>query len=196
MGANTVWSFEEANLFCGKEATDQSVSLHLKLSDVKLPAINEQYQEHRSMAGPVAFEINTILARLECTFTIVGVESQVYKMPYTWDENLMWFDMYGVIRDQLTGEIVKGHAQFHGKLGRVDPQAWRRGDLMHTACAIHGIRRYVLAFGDDQIYYWDFFTNTLIVGGVNRTADINQALHVPVAVGGITGTSAQFVTGI
>lgn len=194
MSANTIWSFEEANLFCGKEASDQSASLHLKLADVKLPAIDEQYAEHRSLAAPIAFEINTILARLECTFSIVGFEPQVYGLPASWNEDQMWFDMYGVVRDQLTGEIIKGHAQFHGKLGRVDPQDWRRGDLFHTACSIQGIRRYVFALGDEQIYYWDFFTNTLIVRSDNRTADINEALNIPTTTLGLEATPTQFTT--
>lgn len=196
--SSTILSFEEANMFCGKQASDNSVSLHLKLSEVKLPAMDELFQEHRSTAAPVALEINTIFARLECAFTIVGMDPQVYKViapsleSGEWDTDLMWFDMYGVIRDQLTGEIIRGHATFNGRLGGVDPQAWRRGDLFHTACAIQGIRHYELSLDSDSLYYWDFFSNTLIVGGVNRTAGINNALNIPTVTLGLESTPTNY----
>lgn len=198
MASNTILTFEEANLFCGKESTDNSVSLHLKLSEVKLPAMDELFQEHRSTAAPVALEVNTIFARLECSFTIVGMDPQVYTAiapafeSGQWNEDLMWFDMYGVVRDQLSGEIIKGHAKFNGRLGGVDPQAWRRGDLFHTACAIQGLRHYELSLDEESLYFWNFFSNTLIVGGVNRTAGINNTLHIPTTTLGLTATASDF----
>ena len=68
MPASTLLSLEAANMFCGKEANDLSNSLHLKLTEVNLPSIEENYSDHRGLGAPVAIEIDTVINRLECTF--------------------------------------------------------------------------------------------------------------------------------
>lgn len=179
MSANTLYTLEAANMFLGKEATDQSNALHLKLTEVKLPSIEEQYADHRGLGAPVGIEIDTVINRLECAFAIVGIDPQIATLPLSWFEDHQWFFFYGVVRDRLTGDAIQARAQMRGRLGRVDPQNWRRGDVMHTNGQIRAITYYQFEIGGARMYLWDFYNNVFYIGDDNRMAVTNDLLHIP-----------------
>ena len=175
-------TMEAANIFCGVTQPDNpSNSNHLRLTDVKLPGFDEQYVDHRATGAPVAIEINTVFARLECTFTLAGWTSDVSFLTDSWGIDLNQFWIYGALRDRVDGQVYKATASIFGRLGRADPQLWRRGDVMHWAYAIRGITSYQLTIeGDDApLYDWDYYNNTWQVNGDSRIADINAALMIP-----------------
>jgi P2 family phage contractile tail tube protein len=177
--SNSVWTMEEANIFCGSGPLDgTNSSNHLTLTEVKLPGLDQQYVDHRAGGAPVTVEISTIMARLECTFMLVGVTPQVMELLRSWLPSQNWFTIYGVIRDQITGELAQAAAAVQGQLARVDPQNWRRGDVMHTAYSIRGIRHYELQIASEQIYLWDFAENTFVVNGNDQNKAINSMLNV------------------
>jgi P2 family phage contractile tail tube protein len=173
------WTMEAANLFCGESPSDANASNHLTLTELKLPGLDMQYVDHRAGGAPVAIEIDTIIARLECTFSLVGVSPQVMGMLGSWQSSKNIFNAFGVIRDQVTGQAAQARAQIDGQLAKVDPTNWRRGDVMHVAYAIRGITHYELNIAGEPIFFWDFQTNTRIVGGVNQNRAINGLLQIP-----------------
>ena len=75
--ANPLVTLEAANLFCGKVPELITPSNHLVLAELKLPAWDEQYVDHRPGGAPVAIEIDTVFARPEVTFTLAGWNHQV-----------------------------------------------------------------------------------------------------------------------
>jgi P2 family phage contractile tail tube protein len=172
-----------ANLFCGAESADESNSNHLVLTEVKLPSLDNQFVDHRAGGAPITIEIDTIVGRLESTFVIAGWTPQISGLFYSWAGADNLFTMYGVVRDRQTGEAQQAIAYMRGKLGRSDPQNYRRGDVFHWNYAIRGITHYELQLADELIYFWDFFTNTFQVGGVNVMAAQNRFLDTGATLG-------------
>ena len=192
---NSVWTMESANLYVGSATLDTNASNHLTLSEVKLPALDVQYVDHRAGGAPIAIEIDTVIARLECAFTLVGVTPQVMTKLGSWVQSQNDFYIYGVIRDQQTGSAAQAAAYIQGQLSRVDPQNYRRGDVLHTVYGIRGIIHYELNIAGEQIYFWDFATNTRIIGTNDQNALTNQFLKVPNATANpVLGTVADFTS--
>lgn len=180
--ANPFWTLEDANLFCGSQPQTTGASNHLILTEMKLPAIDQQYADHRATGASISAEINTVIARLECPFVMLGMTPQVMGLISSWDQQSNWFTAYGVIRDQVTGEAAQAAAVIQGQLGRADPQNFRRGDVMHTNYSIRKVIHYELQIAGTSVYLWDFATNTLIVYGIDRNLVINNFL--------VTGSTA------
>lgn len=175
---NPVMVMDYANLFCGAAPDDDDKSNHLVLTELNLPAMDVQYADHRAAGAPIYIEIDTGMARLETTFVLVGVNTQVKKLVNSWETTERKFYAYGNVRDHLTGIAYQAAAAFIGQLGRADPQNFRKGDVMHTNYAIRMITHYELMLADQPIYLWDFFTSTRFFGGKNKNAEINSNLHI------------------
>lgn len=180
MPVTPLLTMEAANIFCGVQQPDNiNNSNHLRLTDVKLPGMDEQYVDHRAAGAPVAVEIDTVFARLECTFTLAGWNEQVAELTASWGVGPNQYWIFGALRDRVTGDVYQARAAIYGRMGRADPQLWRRGDIAHWAFSIRGITRYTLTVGNDAaIYDWDYFGNDFFVGGVDRLAQINAALNL------------------
>lgn len=177
--SNTVLTMDAANMFVGASPTDSNASLNLKITEVKLPAFDEGYVDHRALGAPLAIEINTIFNRLESSFQILGIDISVYTKLAPIQDIDQWFFIYGLLKDKLTGEQSQASAVMKGRLSRVDPQLYRRNDTLHTNFAIRGITQYDLTVAGTPIYRWDFFANSLIVGTNHVTALSNQLLNIP-----------------
>ncbi len=177
--SNLVWTLEDANMFCGVAAQDNTASNHLVLTEVKLPGLDMQFVDHRAGGAPISIEISTVMSRLECTFVILGLTPQILTLVGSWLNSQNWFWIYGVIRDQQNGLAAQAAAVIKGQLGRADPQNYRRGDVTHTNYAIRGIVHYEFSIAGQNIYQWDYMTNTRIIGGYNQNSAINQFLNVP-----------------
>jgi P2 family phage contractile tail tube protein len=173
-------TMEAANIFCGvEEPSDPTQSNHLRLTDIKLPGMDEQYVDHRAAGAPIAIEIDTVFARLECTFTLAGWSTDVAALIAQWGSNVNQFWIFGALRDRVTGNVLQGKASIFGRLGRADPQMWRRGDVSHWAYALKGIVRYKLDVGQDSpVYEFDYFNNIFNVAGTPVTQAVNAALNI------------------
>jgi P2 family phage contractile tail tube protein len=168
---------ESANLYCGKSSKDQGASNHLTLTEIQLPMLEEQYVEHRAGGAPVAIEIDTVVGRLEATFAVIGWTPQISQLFHSWATDDNYFTMYGVVRDRVSGDAQQAVSLMKGRLARSAPTNWRRGDVLNWNYSIKGITHYELALsGAGLIYFWDFFTNTLQVGGSDRNANTNSLL--------------------
>jgi phage tail tube protein FII len=167
---------EAANLFCGKTAADEGNSNHIVLSELQLPSMERQYSDHRATGAPVAIEIDTVTARPEATFMILGWTPQIMSLYQSWAGDDNWFTAYGLVRDRVSGVALQAIAVMRGQLGRVNPQNWRKGDLMHHNYSIRAMTYYQLVLADQPVFLWDFFSNTLIVGDKDVNADTNALL--------------------
>jgi Bacteriophage tail tube protein len=172
-------TMEAANIFCGVEApSDPTQSNHLRLTDVKLPGMDEQYVDHRAAGAPVAIEIDTVFARLESTFTLAGWSTDVAALIGQWGQASNQFWIFGALRDRVTGNVLQGKAAIFGRLGRADPNQWRRGDVSHWSYALKGITRYNLSVGGDPVYEFDYYNNIFNIAGSPVTQAVNQALNL------------------
>jgi uncharacterized protein len=178
--ASTLYVMEAANIFCGD--ADPSLSHHLDIRNVKLPELVENFVDHAPGGAPWAIEIDTHINRLEATFDLAGWDANVMSILASWSLPNRNFTVWGVIRDRQSGTPLEGQAIIQGRLGRVNPQPWRRGELQHHEYSIRSITGYQLTLNQVQIYNWNFFTNQLVIGGVDMNADTNTILKIPAAV--------------
>ena len=176
----TVYVMEAANLFCGDH--DPTASKHLTLAELRLPPLQEIYQDHHAGGARVAIEVALGIQKLEPTFKLNG-----------WDPDLLvqfglgagqsrMFTAYGVIRDKRTGIATEAKAIMQGRLGRIEPDAFQRGELQGHEYGINEVVHYELWFADKEKIFWDFFGGDWRLDGVSQNADERQILRIPPGV--------------
>jgi phage tail tube protein FII len=175
---------ESANLICGDTGGDAAPgqTTHLTLAELKLPGMEENYVDFLPGGAPVAIEVNTHINRLEASFNLNGWQPEVMGLLASSDINQQVFTAYGLIRNRVDGTASQAMAIMGGRLGRVNPTAFRKGDLMVYEFAIRSITFYELymARNGEQnsfnypIYKWDFFGSKFEVTDINGVvSDIN-----------------------
>ena len=168
---STIYQLSAANLFCGTStASSAATSLHLQLTEIKLPGWQEHYVDWRPGGSPVAVEIDMYMEKLSCTFACTGWQPQVAELIEAWSQSQNNFVMYGLIRDKFgassnhPGSDIQVIATIKGRLGIADPLNFKRGDPQGWQYAIRSIFAYHLQVGSETVFDWDFTQNTLNVG--------------------------------
>lgn len=183
---------EAVNLICGDEGDNVSPgeSTHLELQELKLPGLEEGFVDHNAGGSMLGIEVPMNINRLEATFNLAGWKPEVMSMIARSSIGYSRFTAYGVLRDRKTGNANDMRADLWGRLGRVNPTAYRKGDLQAHEYAIRAITHYELAYQtgpgtEKELYYFDFFSSERRVGGIDLNKEINQILRIP------GGTSAR-----
>lgn len=173
---STIYVMEAANLFCGSH--DPSASKHLTLSELKLPDLQENYTEHHPGGSRVGIEINTGIQKLESTFKLTGFDPQVLAQFGLGTKQSKFYTAYGVILDKSTGENHELKAVFQARLGKVAPDAFSRGDVQGHEYSLNEIMHYELWFKNEEKVFFDFFTNTWRIDGVDQNAVANGIMRI------------------
>lgn len=195
-----VYTMESVNLICSDRILDGAqaqpgVSTHLTIRELKLPNIEENFVDHVAGGAIAGIEIYSHINKLESTFTLAGWQPRVLEQLSRQDPQSMRYTAYGLIREHRSGAPCRAQAIIWGRLGQANPSAFRKGDMMEWAFAIKGITHYELYMQEvgevdtngnpisslvaHQIYYWDFFENNLMVGGINLKRQENIFLGIP-----------------
>ncbi|MDP1642712.1 MAG: phage major tail tube protein [Phenylobacterium sp.] len=175
--ASAFYIMEAVNLFAGDH--DPSNSKHLTLDEFKLPDLQEMFQDHAPGGAPVQVEIGTgMIQKLEPTFKLKGFDPDLLAQFGLGSNKLTRFTGYGVMRNARTGEGVQSIATIQGRLGRVAPDAQKRGELNGHEYTINQVMSYELEFAGRELFAWDFFTNKLRVNGVDQNAESNRLLGI------------------
>jgi P2 family phage contractile tail tube protein len=177
---STLYVWEAANLFVGDE--DPTKSKHLTIMSLKLPTLEELLQEHHAGGARVQIEIEVGVKKLEPTFKLVGFDPDLLVQFGLGSKARKAFTAYSVIRDKRTGQAIEGKAIMEGRLSRIAPDEYKRGDLMGNDYAINELTHYELYFNRKEKFYWDFFTNAFRVDGIDTNADENAILRIPSSV--------------
>lgn len=168
---------EAVNLFAGDH--DPSNSRHLTLDELKLPDLQEMFQDHTPGGAPVQVEIGMgVIQKLEPTFKLKGFDPDLLVQFGLGSKRLIRFTGYGVMRNLKTGEAIQSVATIEGRLGRIAPDAQKRGELNGHEYAINQVMHYELEFGGRELFAFDFLTNMLRVGGVDQMAETNRMLGI------------------
>jgi P2 family phage contractile tail tube protein len=179
-----ILTLEAANLFCGSSGT----SNHLRLLDVRLADLEEEYLDHRAGGAPVGIEIDVQINKLLCEFTLAGWTPEVASMISAWITDMNQFWIFGALRQRNTinGDVLKATAKIYGRLGKADPTNWQRGSVHHWSYAIRGIIQYRLDVDGTVIFDWDFFQNTLATKNASApradagpTAGVSTPVNIP-----------------
>ena len=188
MAANqTIYVMESANVICGdtRGKSSPGISTHLVLQELKLPAMEENYVDHAPAGAPIAIEIPTHFNKLEATFNLAGWDPVLMSYIGQNDPYYQRFTAYGLIRDRRTSKALQAIAVMQGRLGRVNPTAFSKGNLMAHEYSIKSIVSYSLTMQltangqPSEIYWWDFFTSVRRIGGKDLNKDMIRNLAIP-----------------
>jgi phage tail tube protein FII len=188
MANSTIYVMESANMICGDAGNSTAapgISTHLVLQELKLPTMEENYVDHAPGGAPIAIEVPTHMNKLEATFNLAGWDPAIMSFIGQNEPKYQVFTAYGLIRDRLTSRALQAMAVFQGRLGRVNPTAFSKGNLMHHEFSIKSIVFYQLTMQlkkngqPAEIYFWDFFTSVRRIGGKDLNRDMVNLLHIP-----------------
>ena len=173
---STLYVFAAANLFVGDD--DPTKSKHLVIQELKLPALQGQYQDHMPGGAPVGVEIETGINKLEASFKLVGFDPDTLQMFGLGSRVRHTYTAYSVITDRRTGRRIERKAIIEGRLGKVEEDTFKKGDLVATDYAINEIWHYEVWFDKQEMLYWDFASNVLRIRNVPQNAEDNQILRI------------------
>ena len=187
--AMTVYTLELANLICGDIVGEAGpmpgASTHLVLQEIKLPMLEENYVDHTPGGAMVGIEVPSHINKLEATFNLAGWDPQVMGFMGRNDPFYQRFTAYGLIRDRRSSKALQAVAIMEGRLGRVNPTAFSKGNLMAHEFSIKSIVHYELWMqleaGNDapiEIYFWDFFTSRFRSGQDEVSDDLHRLLGI------------------
>jgi P2 family phage contractile tail tube protein len=184
----SIFTLESFNVICGDtgDAASPGISTHLEVTNVKLPGLELNMVDHTPGGAPVQIEVPMFENKLESTFTLAGWNPAVMSMFAQWARALNRFTVYGLVRDRRSGNALQVMALYEGQLGRANAQDARKNDLFQVEYAIKSIVHYELYMQEvvgaepTEIMFWDFFTSTRRMGGVDLNAEMNTILAIPV----------------
>lgn len=173
----TIYVMEAVNLFVGDH--DPTASKHLTIQEMKLPTLQAIYADHHAGGALVQIEIELGIQKLEPTFKLAGVDPALLREFGLGSRLKNVFTAYGKIIDKRAGRAIEAKSIMEGRLGKIEPDAFQRGELMGHEYAINEITHYELWFDEKEMIVWDFYTNTWRVNGVDENADTNRILRIP-----------------
>lgn len=173
---SNIYIMEAANLFVGNH--DPQNSKFLTLEELKLPDLQETLVDHQPGGGKVGVEFAVGVEKLEPTFKLKGWDAPLLRDFGLGSTIRKTFTAYGVVRDKKSGKALEAKAIMEGRLSRIAPDAFQRGETMGHEYSINEVLHYELFFDGKEELYWDFFTNTLRLGGIDPDPDFNSILRI------------------
>lgn len=174
--AGTIYVMTAANLFCGDH--DPTKSKHLTLEELRLPSLEEVFADHAPGGAMVQVEFGLAIKKFEPSFKLKGFDPDLLVQFGLGSRVRSVFTAYGVIVDKRTGRSIESKSIIEARLGKIAPDSFKRGDLVGHDYAMNEVMNYQLFFDGAEKIYWDFFTNTWRVDGVDQNADENRILRV------------------
>lgn len=174
---STVYLMTDANLYVGDH--DPTKSKHLTLSELKLPDLQEIFQDHHGGGSRVGTEFAVGVAKLEPTFNLAGFDPDLLGEFGLNTRYRNTFTAYGVITDQRTGRELEAKAIIEARLGRIAPDAFTKGEIQGHEYAMNSVVHYELWFNGAEKIIWDYFTNTWRVNGEDQNGTTNRILRIP-----------------
>lgn len=173
---SNIYIMEAANLFVGSH--DTANSKHLTLEELKLPDLQETLVDHNPGGGKVGVEFAVGVEKLEPTFNLKGWDPVLLRSFGLGSSLRQTFTAYGVIRDKRSGRALEAKAIMEGRLSKISSGAFQRGEAQSHEYSINEVLHYELFFDGAEELYWDFFTNTLRLGGVDPDPAHNSILRI------------------
>ena len=154
----TMYVMEAVNLFCGND--DPTASKHLTIAELKLPDMSETFADHGPGGGRVGIEVGVGIEKLEATFKLSGFDPQLLTQFGLGTRASNNYTAYGSVLNKRSGRAIETKAVMEGRLGKIAPDAFERGELQGHEYAINGIMHYELFFDGAEKFYFDFFSNS------------------------------------
>lgn len=178
--SNTIYLLEAANLYMGDH--DPNNSKHLQIQELKLPNMQGIYGDHHPGGSRFGLEMEVGAEKLGASFKFGGVDMDALAQFGLNDRARHTYTAYGDILNKRTGEHSELVAVMEARLGKAEKDNWQRGEFLGTEYELNELVHYELRIGEQEIFYWDFFTNAWRAGGVDQNADTNRILRIPQAI--------------
>lgn len=172
---------QAANLFCGD--ADPTDSKHLSIVEFVPPTLEEMKQDHHAGGSFFAIKMSVGGEALEAKFKLTGMDVPLLMQFGLNTPSKRMYTAYAVEQDKRTGTHIELKYKMEGRLCKVEKEAFKRGELPGIDYEISEITHYELFEDGEEKQYWDFFTNTWRVNGVDQYADQNRILHIPNTAG-------------
>lgn len=168
---------EGVNLFVGDDGPDNNKKLNLL--SIKLPTMEEIGQTHHAGGAIGEVEVGGLgLKALQATFKVAGYDPQIMSQFGLGRKGRLPYTCYGLIRDKKNNSAVEVKAVMHGRLGRVEGDDFKRGDLLGHDHMLHEIWRYEVTFNKKEVYFYDFLTSDWRVEGVDQYREESAILRL------------------
>jgi uncharacterized protein len=140
--------------------------------------LNRVYQDHHAGGSRVQIEVAVGISKLEPTFKLNGWDPDLLTQFGLGSSRQKVFTAYGVIRDKRTGVANEAKAIIEGRLGKIEPDAFQRGELQGHEYAINEVMHYELWFNEKEKLFWDFFSTEWRLDGVSQNDDERRILRI------------------
>lgn len=171
---STIYVQESVNLFC--DDADPSKSKYLTISSHKLPSFNEKMQDHHAGGSLVEVDIALGISKLESAFKLKGWDPDLLSAFGLGRRGRRMFTSRGLIRDKRTNRAIESKAIIEGRLTKIDPEEFSRGEFAGYDYSIAEIMHYELYFDGKEKIFWDFFTGEWRIDGQSENADERRIL--------------------
>lgn len=173
----TIYIPEAMNIFVGDQGPDNSK--HLKISDVTLPTLEEKTAEHHAGGSIGAVDIGGLgINPLSLGFKLAGVDPQSAAQFGIGGSAQLPYTILGAVRDKQAGTAIALQCVAWGRMVKMEPGQFKRGDIMEQTHEIKEIMRYQMLWNNVELYYYDFFSSTWRVNGVSQNSDVNAILQI------------------
>ena len=88
------------------------------------------------------------------------------------------YTVLGEIKNKRTGGSVQGKAILEAQLGKIAGGSFKKGELRNYEYGLIEIFHYQLFHGDQELFFWDMWTNELRIHGQDRNAVTNSILQI------------------
>ena len=172
--AGTHYIMEGVALYCGDD--NPELAKYLEIMEFKLPDLQEVMVDHMPGGGKVGVDFAVGVQKLEPTFKLAGWDPSLLRQFGLGSKVRRKYTARGAIRDKATGRVIHAVAVMQARLSRIAPDAFTKGELMGHEYSLNEVMHYEVFFDGQEEMYWDYFSNTLRMGGVDPDPGFNQAL--------------------
>ena len=170
-----VW--EAANIFAGDDSAQNSK--HLTIQNIQLWQPKEKTQEHHPGGAISAITVGGLgFEPPEVTFKLMSTDSQTKTMFGIGTNGTSPYTIYGALRDKNGGRLIERKVVVFGRMIEVGENEYERGNLIEQDHKIAEITHYEFYEDRAEIYYFDWFSSTWRVNGVNQLAEVNSILRI------------------
>lgn len=67
---------------------------------------------------------------------------------------------------------------FEARLGKIEGDAFKRGEAQSHDYALNQVMHYELWFDNREKLWWDFFTNEYWLDGIDHNAEANRIIRI------------------
>lgn len=166
------------NLVVGDDGPDNSKDLIL--NSIEIPSMEEMTATHLAGGARAEVEINLkTMKALSASFKTNGYDPQTAKKFGVGTGETIPYTFYADVVNKNGGAKMQVRAVMRGSLSMVKSDSSERSKLLSHDHKISEIFHYELYYGQDEIYFWDFFARIWRVNGVVQNQSQLTNLAIP-----------------